>query len=79
MKQPWLAGTFLFATVLLLGAPASADMCWGGGNRPNNIYDAGANDVALGPSGKDTRNVGFGLLAAASVGTAWLSFRRRDR
>jgi hypothetical protein len=54
-------------------------MCWGGGNRPNNIYDAGAKDVALGPSGKDARHVGFGLLAAASVGTAWLSFRRRER
>jgi hypothetical protein len=65
-------------TALLAAASARADMCFGGGYQPPPKQDAGAKDVAVLGTSPAKRRLGFGLVAAASVGTVWLSFRRRD-
>ena len=69
----WSIGLFL----LLAAVDARADMCFGGGGQ-HDPPDAGKKDVALETKAPGKRHLGYGLLAAASVGTAWLSFRRRD-
>jgi hypothetical protein len=80
MKRQLLAGIFVVAMGLGLGfgaAEARADACLGGGSH-NYKDDASTKDLATNTSSPGTRQLGFGLLAAASVSTAWLSFRRRD-
>jgi hypothetical protein len=80
MKPRLAAELFAWAIGLLLlvaAADARADMCFGGGGR-YDPPDAGKKDVTLETKNPGKRQLGYGLLAAASVGTAWLSFRRRD-
>ena len=79
MKPRLLAGMLVLAMGTLLGAASvRADTCFGGGGNHDQKNDAATKDVALETTTPGKRQLGFGLLAAASVGTAWLSFRRRD-
>ena len=81
MRQRLAFGLFACTTgvLLLLGvSEARADGCFGGGYRPPPAEDAGRKDVAVATPSPGKRQLGLGFLAAASVGTVWLSFRRRD-
>jgi len=80
MRQRLALVLFAWATGLMFflgGAEARADMCFGGGHRPPPAEDAGHKEVAA-ESAPGKRNLGLGFLAAASVGSVWLSFRRRN-
>jgi hypothetical protein len=70
--------TGLLTAALLWAGSARADSCYGGGYRPPEKKDAGNQDVAMKSPSPAKRQLGLGFLAAASVGTVWLSFRRRD-
>jgi hypothetical protein len=80
MKQRLALGLWAWTTGLLLffaAAEVRADSCYGGGSHPPPKYDGGK-DVAVETARPGKRQLGLGCLAAASVGTVWLSFRRRD-
>ncbi len=63
---------------LLAAAGARADLCFGGGSQTEPRRDAGEKDGTALRASPGKRRLGLGLVAAASVGTFWLSFRRRD-
>lgn len=56
-----------------------ADACLGGGGPQYNSKDGSAKDLAVENARTDKQQLGFGFLAAGSVGAVWLGLRRRDR
>lgn len=84
-----LPGLLLAAALCLAPAAASADMCFGGGQRPTpdpqDLAQPPSNDLSqptdggmLGFGRGKARRVGGGLVLAASAGSLWLVLRRRS-
>jgi hypothetical protein len=73
-------GALAMAGVAASGAPARADVCFGGGTRHREPADAGEGDgstIGLWRRPGARRNVGMGLVLIAGLGGAWLGTRRK--